>query len=609
MEAPVASRPAARAKARPPGRGAAGARQAPAVARAVTLHNEDIAAAFDEMADLLDIEGENAFRIRAYRRAAQVIRGLPHELAEMHGTEEFDALPGIGADLAGKIAELLASGRLAALEQQRRQVPAGVRELLRLPGLGPVRVRALFTAGKVRGVDDLQRALTSGRLGRLRGFGPGIRARLTQALADRRGSAAKRTPLAVAAQYANPLAEFLRALPGVTRVEIAGSYRRGRDTVGDLDVLVCAAGSLDLGRSLRAYPDLGQLTAEGETKASGALRNGLQVDFRVLGPESFGSALHYFTGSRDHNIHIRRRAQERGYKLSEYGLFKGRKRIAGASEEELFAALGLPWIPPELREDRGEIEAAEHRALPKLIEPQDLLGDLHVHTNASDGSDSLEDMVAAARARGLRYVAITDHSKYVGVTHGLDAERLARHIDAIDAINASSRGLTVLKGAEVDILEDGSLALPDSMLRRLDLVVVAIHTQFNLSAAKQTARVLRALERPCVSILAHPFGRLLGERPGYALDFERVLEAARERPCYLEINSQPLRLDLDDVHAKAARDRGVLLSIASDAHSKDQLGMLENGVRQARRGWLTAGDVVNTRPLRELRELLRRTMR
>jgi DNA polymerase (family X) len=584
-----------------------GQRPQAAARRAAALHNEDIASAFDEMADLLDIQGENAFRIRAYRRAAQVVRGLPGELAEMHGTEEFDALPGIGADLAGKIAELLRTGHFAALDELRRQVPSGVRELLKLPALGPVRVRALFGDLNIQGVDDLRQALADERLSHIRGFGPGIRARLTQALAEKQTTAPRRLLWSVAAQYAKPLKAFLESLPGVSRVEVAGSYRRGRDTVGDLDVLVCAGKGATPIAGLKDYPELRKLTAAGETKASGILRNGLQFDVRVVEAASFGAALHYFTGSRDHNIHIRRRAQERGLKLSEYGLFRGNKRVAGASEEDLFAALGLPWIAPELREDRGEIEAAERHALPELITLEDLQGDLHVHTNESDGTESLRKMVSAAQSSGLHYVAITDHSKHVGVTHGLDAARLARQMDAIDALNETLSGFTVLKGAEVDILEDGSLALADAVLRRLDVVVIAVHTQFGLSEAKQTARVLRALERPYISILAHPFGRLLGEREPYALDFERVLTAVHERGCYLEINAQPLRLDLDDVHAKAAHDRGVLLSIASDAHSGDQFAFLANGVRQARRAWLTKKEVLNARSLEELRLLLRRT--
>jgi DNA polymerase (family 10) len=574
----------------------------------MAVHKEDVAAAFDEMADLLDIQGENPFRVRAYRRAAQVVRTLPGDLAEPGGGQDLDDLPGIGADLAGKIEELRTTGRLRALETLRRRVPAGLRALLSLPGLGPVRVRALNAQLRIRDIEDLERALSAGRLRSIKGFGPGIELRLRAALADQAARGAHRMAWPIAAEYAEPLRAYLQSLRGVERAEIAGSYRRGRDTVGDLDLLVSRRSGAAAIQALRRYEDLRELTAAGTTKASGVLRNGLQVDVRVVAPGSFGTALHYFTGSRDHNIHMRHRAQERGCKLNEHGLFRGAKRVAGATEEEVFAALDLPWIPPELREDRGEIEAAERHELPELIERSDLQGDLHAHTDASDGRDPLEKLVAAARARRLRYLAITDHSKYLGVVGGLDAGRLARQIDAIDALNGRLKDLVLLKGAEVDILEDGSLALPDSILRRLDLVVIAIHSQFGLSEAKQTTRVLRALERPCVSVLAHPTGRLLGERPSYALNFERVLEVAHERPCYLEINGQPRRLDPDDVHIKAARDHGVLLSIASDAHSGAELDYLDHGIRQARRGWVTKEDVLNTRPLGELRVLLRKTM-
>jgi DNA polymerase (family 10) len=575
----------------------------------MAVHNEDVAAAFDEMADLLDIQGENPFRIRAYRRAAQVVRTLPRDLGECADEKELDALPGIGADLAGKIAELRSTGHLRALEALRRRVPPGLRALLSLPGLGPVRVRALRSRLGIRGIDDLASALSAGRLTSLKGFGPGIELRLRRALADKAAAGGERMPWSVAAEYAEPLQAYLQSLPGVARAEIAGSYRRGRDTVGDLDLLVSSTRGAGAIKALRRYEDLRELTAAGATKASGVLRNGLQVDVRVVPPRSFGTALHYFTGSRDHNIHIRRRAQERGYKLNEYGLFGGKARVAGATEEGLFAALDLPWIPPELREDRGEIEAAEAHALPELIERRDLQGDLHAHTDASDGREPLEKLITAARACRLRYLAITDHSKYIGVVSGLDAAHLARQIEALDALNEKLSDLVLLKGAEVDILEDGRLALPDSILRRLDLVVASVHSQFGLSEAKQTARVLRALERPCLSILAHPTGRLLGERPPYAIDFERLLRAMRDRPCYLEINGQPKRLDPDDVHVKAALDHGVLLSIASDAHSGAELAYLDNGIRQARRGWVTRKDVLNARPLNELRPLLRKTMR
>jgi len=574
----------------------------------MSIHNAEVAEAFDEIGDLLAIEGDNPFRIRAYRRAAQIVRSLPHELAEMHDTSEYDALPGIGADLAEKIGELIKTGHLGALEKLRRKIPPGVRELLSLPGMGPVRVRALKDKLHVRSREDLERALSSGRLAKVRGFGPALQSRLQAALAVKvEPGAAKRLPISVAAQYAEPLRRYLASVPGVVRVEVAGSYRRGRDTVGDLDVLACARPGAKPFDALERYEDLRELSAAGTTKASGVLRNGLQVDVRVVPPESFGSALHYFTGSRDHSIRVRRRAQERGFKLSEYGLFRGSTRIAGETEEDLYRRLGLGWIPPELREDRGEIEAAENGTLPALVERADLKGDLHIHTDASDGHDSLDRMIAAARAQRLSYVAITDHAKYLGVVRGLDAERLARQADAIDALNEKLRDFVILKGAEVDILEAGQLALPDAVLARLDVVVIAIHSHFELSEAKQTARVLRALERPSVSVLAHPSGRLLGEREPYALDLGRVIQAAKDRPCYLEVNGQPTRLDLDDVHVKAARDQGVLLSIASDAHSADQLANLDGGVRQARRGWARKGDVLNASPITELRRLLRGT--
>lgn len=573
-----------------------------------TVHNEDVASAFDEMGDLLAIQGQNPFRIRAYRRAAQVVRGLAHELADRPAAREYHELPGIGVDLAGKIGELIRTGELRALRSLRRQVPAGLRELLQLPGLGPVRVRALRKGLGIKGREDLRRALAAGRLTRLRGFGPGLQRRLRSALTAT-GTAAgpQRMLWATAAQYGEPLKAFLEAVPGVLGVEIAGSYRRGRETVGDLDILIRARPASQPFAALRRYRDLQGLTSEGATKASGVLRKRLPVDFRVIAPESFGAALQYFTGSREHNIRLRRRAQERNLKLSEYGLFRGAKRMAGATELEVYAALGLPWIAPELREDRGEIEAAEHQALPHLIERTELQGDLHVHTNASDGLESLEQMAQAARGHKLRYFAVTDHAKYLGIVHGLDAERLARQIDAIDAINAAAEDdLVLLKGAEVDILEDGSLALPDAMLARLEVVVIALHSHFDLPEAKQTRRILRALERPYVSVLAHPSARLIGERTGCVFDFEQVLTAAHERRCALEINGQPSRLDLDDVHVKAARERGVPLSIASDAHSGEQFAFLDGAVRQARRGWAAPGDVINTRALRELRTFLGR---
>ena len=571
----------------------------------MSIHNTDIADAFDEIGDLLSIQGDNVFRVRAYRRAAQIVRSLPRQLAEMTDSSELERFPGIGKDLSGKIAEFVKTGRLAALEKLRRQVPSGVRELLALPAMGPVRVRALVSSLHVASRADLARALAAGRVGELRGFGPVLRAKLERALAAKPDGTPHRMPLAVAAEYAEPLRRYLAALGGMERAEIAGSYRRGRDTVGDLDVLLSAPPGTEPIAAIERYPDVREVTASGPTKAAGILRNGLGFDVRVVPPESFGAALQYFTGSKQHGIHVRRRALERGLKLSEYGLFRGAKRIAGQTEEGVYERLGLSWIAPELREDRGEIEAAECHALPALIERADLRGDLHVHSVASDGEGGLEEMVAAARTRKLSYIAMTDHSKYLGIVRGLDADRLERQGEAIDALNGKLRGFTVLKGAEVDILEDGRLALPDAVLGKLDVVVSAVHSHFSLPEARQTARILRALERPHVSILAHPSGRVLGEREPYALDLDRVIDAIHARGCFLEVNGQPLRLDLDDIHIKAAIERGVRLSIASDAHSIDQLANLEGGVRQARRGWARKEDVLNARPLAEVRQLLR----
>lgn len=573
---------------------------------APALRNEDVAVAFDEMAELLAISGENPFRIRAYQRAAQVVRTLPRPLAEFGGAKELDELPGIGADLAGKIQELLRTGKLKALEQLKRQVPAGLRELLKLPGLGPVRVRALHTALGIDGIEDLRKALDQDRLKGLRGFGPAIQAHLRQGLGER-SAAPQRWLWSVAAQYAQPLRDYLQSLAGVTQVTIAGSYRRGRDTVGDLDLVVCARAELDLAGALRGYGDVRELTAAGPTRCTAVLRNGLHADLRLVGPESIGAALYYFTGSREHNVRLRQRAVDRGLKLNEYGLFRGRKRVAGKTEQEILSALGLSWIPPELRELRGEIEAAERGEIPRLIELEDLQGDMHAHTKASDGRETLAQMISAARSRGLRSIAITDHSRYLGIVRGQDEERLARQIDEIDALNATLKDFEVLKGAEVDILEDGRLALADAVLRRLDVVVVAIHSHFDLSEAQQTTRILRALERPCVSILAHPTGRLLGQRPAYAVNFTRILQAARSRPCFLELNAQPQRLDMDDILCRAAREQGILVSIASDAHAGAELDDLAGGIRQARRGWLRREDVLNARPLAQVRRLLART--
>lgn len=570
------------------------------------VHNADIAAAFDEFADLLELRDENPFRIRAYRNAARVVGGLRFDVAaRLASGGELPKLPGIGEDLAAKMREIATSGRCRALEKLRRGFPAGITELLRLPGLGPKRVQAMHEALGVGSLDALQRAARDGRLRQLPGFGAKTEQKVLEAVTARL-SKARRFKLALAAQYAEPYARYLRQAPGAREVVIAGSYRRMQDTVGDLDFLVAAPERNRVIQRFTAYGEVKAVLASGGTRASVLLASGLQADLRVVAPESFGAALHYFTGSKAHNIALRRLAQAKGLKVNEYGVYRGARRIAGETEASVYAALGLPWIAPELREDRGELEAARRGELPQLVELSDLQGDLHAHTRATDGRNTLREMALAAQARGLHYLAITEHSQRETVAGGLDAVRLAKQIDEIERLNATLQGMTLLKGIEVDILEDGSLDLPDSILARLDLVVAAVHSRFNLPKARQTARILRALGHPLVRLLAHPSGRLLEERAPYDVDMQAVIRKARERDVFLELNAHPDRLDLSEVHCRMAKDEGVLVSINSDAHTAEGFDVLAYGIGQARRGWLGKGDVLNARPLAELRRLLSR---
>ncbi|HSB99578.1 MAG TPA: PHP domain-containing protein, partial [Burkholderiaceae bacterium] len=415
-----------------------------------------------------------------------------------------------------------------------------------------------------------------------------------------------RFKLAIAAQYADALLGFLKQAPGVRQAVAAGSLRRRRDTVGDLDLLATASDGASVCRHLAGYPDVRDVVASGDTRATVVLKSGLQVDLRVVPPASYGAALMYFTGSKAHNIRLRNRAIERGLKLNEYGLFKGSRAVAGATEEDIYGALDLPWIAPELREDRGEIEAAAEGNLPTLIELGDLRGDLHAHSDWSDGTASLEAMALAARARGLGYLAISDHSRRLTVAHGLDPVRLTRQRAEIARLNRSLRGIELLSGIEVDILADGSLDLPDAALARLDIVVAAVHSQFNLPRARQTERILAALENPHVRVLAHPLGRLIDERDPYDVDMLAIVRRCKARGVALELNAHPQRLDLTDIHCRMAKDECALVAIDSDAHSVHDFDNLVHGVGQARRGWLEKTDVVNTRPLPALRTWLAR---
>lgn len=569
------------------------------------VQNVEIAECFRRVADLLEIEGANPFRVRAYRTAAQTIRSLPHALHELVADgEDLTELAGIGEDLAAKIEEIVSTGSLALLEELGRKTPQSLAILLELPGLGPRRVRALHETLGVRNLDDLARAVRAGRVRALPGFGAKTEQRIRDALAHA-AATPHRTLWIEAEPVARELVAWLGREPGVLRIEVAGSFRRRQETVGDLDVLVACKRGTPVADRFVAHEDVEQVLAHGTTRATVRLRSGLQVDLRVVPSVSWGAALLYFTGSKAHNIAVRRMGVRRRLKLNEYGVFRGRARRAGRTEAEVYRQVGLPYIEPELREDRGELEAARLGRLPKLVEPRDIRGDLHVHTRATDGHATIEEMAEAARGRGYAYLAIADHTQAARVAGGLEPKAMRRHLARIEKANGRLRGFRLLKAAEVDILEDGSLDLPKSVLAELDLVVGAVHSAFGLSRAKQTERLLRAMDDPRFHVLAHPTGRLLGEREPYDVDLERLIEAAAERGCFLELNAQPRRMDLADVWCKAAKEAGVRIAISTDAHDVEQLDLMRIGVGYARRGWLEADDVLNTRSWGEIEKLLR----
>jgi DNA polymerase (family 10) len=571
------------------------------------MENPEVVRVFEEVADLLEIQGANPFRVRAYRNAARTIGDLAEPLTAIVRDPErkLEDFEGIGQDLAGKIKTILDTGDLPLRQELAAQVPPGLRELMKLPGLGPKKANVLFQELGIDSTDKLRQAVEEQRVRGLKGFGEKTEENIRQGL-ENLEQVGKRVYLAEAKVYADALTRHLQTAAGLDQVAVAGSFRRRKETVGDLDVLVTCADPGPVMDRFGAFEGVAEVLARGDTKMTVRLRTGLQVDLRVVPEESYGSALLYFTGSKPHNIVLRRRAQEQGLKLNEYGIFRGSKRLAGRTEEECYKLLGLPWIPPELREARGEIELALQNALPRLLELDDLVGDLHMHTTVTDGRASLEQMVEAAKKRRYSYIAITDHSKRVTMARGLDATRLRKHWKSIDKLAAKVKGLTLLKGVEMDILEDGSMDLPDDVLREADWVVASIHYGQNQPREQITRRVLNAIRNPYVSVIGHPTGRLIGKRKGYEIDLETVFKAAADHGCMMELNCQPSRLDLDDVAVMAAKDRGIPIVLSTDAHAVEELGFMEYGVFQARRGGLQAKDVANARPLGQLRKLLKR---
>lgn len=570
------------------------------------VQNVDISGIFRRVANLLEIEGANPFRVRAYRNAARTVDGLPRNIAEMIASgADLTELPGVGKDIAGKIKEIVDTGSLKQLKELEARAPAELNELMIISGLGPKRIKSLYMNLGIKSLEDLKTAAENQKIRELDGFGEKTERSILESLsaADQDD---KRIQLHEAEQRAAPLVAYLKKHQGILQITVAGSYRRRKETVGDLDILAVCRKNESVMDHFTAYEDVQKVVSQGDTRSTVILKSGLQVDLRVLPEAGYGAGLHYFTGSRAHNIAVRKRAVKRGLKINEYGVFKGDARVAGKTEEEVFERIGLSYIPPELREDEGEIEAAAENRLPDLLTIDDIRGDLHSHTKDTDGRDSLENMVQAAKDLGYAYLAVTDHSKRVAMANGLDARRLKAQIERIDRLNETLDGFRVLKGIEVDILEDGALDLDDEILKELDIRVCSVHYHLNLSRDKQTRRILKAMENPCFNILGHPTGRMIGQRKGIDIDMETIMKAASENGCFMELNAQPDRLDLSDTHCRMVREFGVKIAVSTDAHSRGTLDFMRFGAGQARRGWITARDVINTRDCDDLLELLRR---
>ena len=570
------------------------------------MENHQIAAVFEEIADILEILGENAFRIRSYRNGARAINDTTNRLADLAAEgKDLTVLPGIGKSLAEKIHEILSTGSCETLDDLRKRLPPHLTDLLRVKGLGPKRAKILYEKLGITNLDELKAAAQAGKIRVVEGMGEKTEQNILKGLATVE-SEAGRISICDAAEEVAALERHLAGVAAVRRSQVAGSFRRRRETIGDLDMLVEATDRAKAADGILAYEPIEDVLARGEEKVTVRLAGGLQVDFRFVEPDAFGAAMMYFTGSKAHNIILRKRAQKDGLKLSEYGLFRGEERVAGKSEEEVFKALGLPWIPPELREDRGEIDAAEAGTLPQLIERGDLRGDLHAHTTATDGANTIEEMVAAARARGYQYLALTDHSKAVTVAHGLNDDALRRHADRIREVGRGLKDFTLLAGVEVDILKDGRLDIDEKVLAGLDWVVASVHSAFTLPEDKMTERLLAAIGSGVVHCIGHPFGRLIGQRDPIHFDVERVFEACKKAGVMLEVNSYPDRLDLPDVFCKRAKEMGLTMVISTDSHKVTDLDLIEFGVWVARRGWLEKGDVLNTLSPAALRKRLKR---
>jgi DNA polymerase (family 10) len=564
------------------------------------VKNFEIAKLFYEMADFLEIKGENVFRVRAYQRAAENLESLTEEIEAVAQRGELLKIAGIGKDLAAKIEEYLASGNIADLEAMRKEVPRGLLSIMEVQGLGPKTAKLLYGRLGVDSVEKLEAVTRSGEILKVPGIREKTRENILKGIATWKAGQS-RMGVGKALGIADALIAALTAHGGVRQIEVAGSIRRRKETVGDIDILVTSEDPARVIETFVGLPSALDVLAHGDTKASIRHQEGIQVDLRVVEPEAFGAALQYFTGSKEHNVRVREIASKKGLKVSEYGVFdeKSGKRIAGATEEDIYRAVGLPWIPPEIRENTGEVEAALKGKLPSLVEQDAIRGDLHAHTDWSDGHHPLEKLIEAAEARGYEYIIVSDHSKSSTVAGGLTPDELREQIRKIRELQ-KKHTIRILAGSECDILADGRMDFPDDILKELDIVLAAVHSRFKQARAEMTARIVKALQNPYVNVLVHPTGRLIGERDPYDVDLEQVFAAAKKHGKAIEINASPQRLDLKDVHARRAAELGIPIAINTDTHYLDNLEYMALGIATARRAWITAPQVLNALPLTKL---------
>jgi DNA polymerase (family 10) len=568
------------------------------------MTNQDIAKIFYYISEILELQGENPFKIRAYIKAAQTLESYTKEVSEIKDPEELKELPGIGEKIALKIKELLETGKLEMYEKLKKSEVAPLIELMQVPGLGPKHVKLIYDKLGVKTLDQLEKAAKAGKLRGIPGLGEKTEQNILKGIEQERRHK-ERFPLGVILPKAELIVSQLNQVRNVREVNLGGSIRRMKETIGDVDILISSTKAKIVSDAFVKLPEVKNILSEGATKSSVMTKDGFQMDLRVVSPQSYGAALHYFTGSKAHNIRIRSMGVDRGLKINEYGVFKGKKSIAGKTEEEIFKSVGLPFIPPEIREDWGEIEAAQKGKLPHLIEQKDLKGDLHIHSNWTDGRSSIEDMALAAQKMGYSYMALCDHSPTIGMTNGLTPERIVKRKKEIDKVNNKLKGFVILNGAEVDIRSNGKMDFEDNILKELDIVVAAVHTKFTQTKDEMTKRIIGAIENPYVNIIAHPTGRLIGRRDPYEVDMDKLLDAAKANKKIMELNAYPDRLDLNDLHCRKAKEKGVKVAISTDSHWTEHFAWIRYGIATARRGWLEPEDVVNTLPLERLLKLLK----